>query len=56
MASTTMRVFDFTKDTIDAYLELVNSKRAKKGKPPLNKTEVIALAVKNLTIEMGVQS
>ena len=56
MASTTMRVFDFTKDKVDAYIKAVNKKRAAKGKSPLNKTEVLALAVSNLTIEMGTQS
>jgi hypothetical protein len=56
MASTTMRVFDFTKDAVDIYVKSVNTKRARKGKPPLNKTDVLALAVKNLTVEMGVQS
>ena len=56
MASTTMRVFDFTKKAIDDYAIKVNKHRAKKGKSPLNKTEVIALAVSKLTICQGVES
>jgi len=54
MSSTTMRVFEFTKESVDKYLKRVNAKRNKLGLRNLTKSDVLAIAVNNLTDEMGV--
>ena len=53
MSSTTMRVFEFTKEAVDKYLKRVNIKRNKLGLRNLTKSDVLAIAVNNLTDEAG---
>ncbi len=56
MASETIavRMHQVTKNSLDLMEARINKERKKNGKAPITKAQVIALAIENLTVEMGV--
>ena len=56
MASETIavRMHAITKSSLDLIEARINKERKKRGKAPITKAQVIALAIENLTVEQGV--
>ncbi len=54
MSTTAVRVHEVTKSLIDNLEARINKARKEKKMAPLTKMQVIELAVRNLTVEMGV--
>ena len=52
--ATTVRVHLETKDLIDDMEKKINAARKKKKLSPINKMRVLELAMRNLTVDMGV--
>lgn len=57
MASETVavRMHEVTKKYLDLMELRINKDRKKAGKAPLTKAQVIALAIENLTVTMGLE-
>jgi hypothetical protein len=51
--NTTVRVYTSTNETLDLYVQKINTKRTKKGLMKLTKTHVIDLAIRKLSLEDG---
>lgn len=54
MASTQVRLHPTTKAFLDLQQARINKARLKAKKKPLTMDDIIALAIENLTIEMGI--
>lgn len=56
MPSTQVRLHPTTKAYLDLQKERINKARQKAKKKPLSFDDVIALAIENITVEMGVKA
>jgi hypothetical protein len=54
MSSTQVRLHPQTKAFLDLQKEKINKARGKAKKKPLTMDDIIALAIENLTLDMGV--
>lgn len=54
--STTVRVHGVTKCLVDELETKINKERKRKKMGPINKVRIFEIAVRNMTVEMGVES